>query len=312
MSWAREVPSVALTTAERDQFERDGYLLIKGALSDDEVSFARTAVSATRDRAEARGELDRYGAMHRLSAVTSCPQLSFLLNHPRTFGAVWSTLGWNVHVYHSHVDLHPPRPRADVPHWGWHQDGGRQNREIETDPRPRLSVKLAYWLSDVSVPGRGNLMIVPGSLRTTWLDGPPRRDLAWPAPNDAVEVLAEPGDALFFDRRIWHMRSDNHSDITRMAAFFGYTYRWIVCRDDVASLPQQPWWDHLDPVQRQLLGGREPGSSPAVDTEGDHCWGHDPATTPLYRALAEWGALDGGIPALIPDRAAGALSSASL
>ena len=39
----------------------------------------------------------------------------------------------------------------------WHQDGGRQNREIKTAPRPRLSVKLAYWLSDVSEPGRGNL-----------------------------------------------------------------------------------------------------------------------------------------------------------
>jgi ectoine hydroxylase len=39
----------------------------------------------------------------------------------------------------------------------WHQDGGRQNREIETTPRSRLSVKLAYWLSDVSEPGSGNL-----------------------------------------------------------------------------------------------------------------------------------------------------------
>ena len=44
----------------------------------------------------------------------------------------------------------------------WHQDGGRQNREIETIPRPRLSVKLPYCLSDVSEPGRGNLKVVPG------------------------------------------------------------------------------------------------------------------------------------------------------
>jgi len=45
----------------------------------------------------------------------------------------------------------------------WHQDGGRQNREIETDPRPRLSVKLAYWLSDVSGPGRGIAADAAGS-----------------------------------------------------------------------------------------------------------------------------------------------------
>jgi hypothetical protein len=45
----------------------------------------------------------------------------------------------------------------------WHQDGGRQNRKIETTPRPRLSVKIANWLSDISQPGRGNLKLVPGS-----------------------------------------------------------------------------------------------------------------------------------------------------
>jgi hypothetical protein len=37
--------------------------------------------------------------------------------------------------------------------------------------RPRLSVKLAYWLSDVSAPGRGNLKIVPGSHLTNWIGG---------------------------------------------------------------------------------------------------------------------------------------------
>ena len=149
--------------------------------------------------------------MHLLSAVANCPELAGLTDHPATFGCVWSTLGWNVHVYHSHLDVHPPI-RVPVPfRFDWHQDGGRQNREIETTPRPRLSVKLAYWLSDVSEPGRGNLKVVPGSHRVNWIDGPPRRDIQWPDPEGAIEVTAEPGDAVFFDRRIWHTRSRNHS-----------------------------------------------------------------------------------------------------
>jgi hypothetical protein len=45
----------------------------------------------------------------------------------------------------------------------WHQDGRQQNRESDTTQRPRLSVKLAYWLSDVSQSGRGYLKLVPGS-----------------------------------------------------------------------------------------------------------------------------------------------------
>jgi ectoine hydroxylase-related dioxygenase (phytanoyl-CoA dioxygenase family) len=69
----------------------------------------------------------------------------------------------------------------------------RDHPGIETNPRPRLSVKLAYWLSHVSEPGRGNLQVVPGSHMVNWIDGPPRRDIGWPDPEGATEVTAEPG-----------------------------------------------------------------------------------------------------------------------
>ena len=68
-------------------------------------------------------------------------------------------------------------------------------------------MKLAYWLPDVSEPGRGNLKVVSGSYLVTWIDGPPRRDIQWPDPEGAIEVTPEPGDAMFLDRRIWHTRS---------------------------------------------------------------------------------------------------------
>ena len=231
--------------------------------------------------------------MHLLSAVANCPEVAGLTDHPATFPYVWSVLGWNIHVYHSHLDVHPPA-RVPTPfRFDWHQDGGRQNREIETTPRPRLSVKLAYWLSDVSEPGRGNLKVVPGSHMVNWIDGPPRRDVQWPDPEDAIEVTAEPGDALFFDRRIWHTRSRNYSGFTRKAAFFGYTYRWTAIRDDIASMLASDWFGRLTPVQRQLLGGAE-------DAGGDHAWGHDPGTTPLYGWLKERRLLDPANPPLKP------------
>jgi ectoine hydroxylase len=100
---------------------------------------------------------------------------------------------------------------------------------------------------------------------------------------------------VVFDRRIWHARSDNYSTWTRMGAFFGYTYRWIAGRDDVAHLPNEPWFDGLNPVQKQLLG-----HCPGGQSTGDHAWGHDPSTVPLYGALKERGLLDSSIPALIP------------
>jgi ectoine hydroxylase-related dioxygenase (phytanoyl-CoA dioxygenase family) len=282
-----------ITAEQQAAFDRDGYVLIRGALGPDEVARARDAIDRVYAFREQAGSLDYGGSMHLLSAVANCPSLVGLTDHPATFPFVWSTLGWNIHIYHSHLDVHPPI-RVPMPfRFDWHQDGGRQNREIETTPRPRLSVKLAYWLSDISEPGRGNLKVVPGSHLENWIDGPPRRDIPWPDPEGAIEVTAEPGDALFFDRRIWHARSRNYSPYTRKAVFFGYTYRWTAIRDDISAIRARDWFARLTPVQQQLLGGAE-------DPCGDHAWGHDPATTPLYGWLAERGFLSQANPPLRP------------
>jgi ectoine hydroxylase len=277
----------SMTADERTQFDRDGFLVIRSVLNDDEVALARGAVLRFREKAGAAG------ALHQLSAVTACPDLAFLLDHRVAFRYIWSILGWNIHVYHSHVDVHPQIRERQPDWWHWHQDGGRQNRELETDPRPRMSVKLAYWLSDVSETGRGNFTVVPGSHKMNWLPGPPGRGVSWPTPAGALQITANPGDLVVFDRRLWHARSDNYSPVTRVGVFFGYTYRWVAGRDDVAGLPATPEWESFSPVQRQLLGH-------AGDGSGDHAWGHYPASTPLYGELKERGLLDSSIPALIP------------
>jgi ectoine hydroxylase len=285
-----------MTRDEREQFERDGFLIVRGALDPRQVRMCRDALDRARAQARQSGELGANGCMHLLSAVARVPELAFLLDHPTVFRNVWSLLGWNIHVYHSHIDVHPTAAPTDKVWWPWHQDGGRQNRELETDPRPRMSVKVAYWLSDLTETGRGNFTIVPASHTTNWIDGPPRRDVPWPAPAGARQLTVRPGDAVVFDRRLWHARSDNHSDITRYGAFFGYTYRWVVGRDEVEHLPLYPEWTHFTPVQRQLLGH----CGGAGEVSGDHRWGHYPDQTPLYGELAERGLLDSSIPALIP------------
>lgn len=278
-----------MTQEQREQFDRDGYLVIPGVLTAEEVA----KYSGALDRTYAEREHAADGSLHLLSAVTSNPDLADLIDHPAVFPLVWSILGWNVHIYHSHLDVHPPLAAPKPTWWHWHQDGGRQNRELETEPRPRLSVKLAYWLSDVSETGRGNLTLVPGSHTTNWLPGPPKRDVPWPAPEGAIQVRVNAGDVVFFDRRIWHARSDNLSEITRKCVFLGYTYRWIAIRDEVSELVGESWWQDLNPVQRQLLGGVGRG-------DGDHHWGHYPEDTPLYVALRDRGLLDPSHPPLIP------------
>jgi ectoine hydroxylase-related dioxygenase (phytanoyl-CoA dioxygenase family) len=269
----------AMTAEQRRTFEKDGYVVVRGALGCDEVESYASAVDAAYHHELWSGGAADDGSLQKLDAVAACPAVADLVDHPATFPLVWSVLGWNVHMYHSHLDVHPPPPEPPPFRWRWHQDGGRQNIELETDPRPRMAVYVAFWLSDVSQAGRGNLAVIPGSHRINWLPGPPGPTIEWPTPDGAVEVTAEPGDAVMFDRRIWHVRSVNHSDIVRKAVFFGYTYRWVVRRDGRA--------DHLPgltPIQRQLLG--------AGDGTGDGQWGHRPDDVPLYVDLRARGLLD--------------------
>jgi ectoine hydroxylase len=285
-----------MTAVQRAEFEREGFLVVRGVLSPAEVEFYAGVLDGVYERQRAAGAVPAGGSMHLLSAVANCPEAAGLIDHPGAFPLVWSVLGWNVHIYHSHLDVHPPVAGPRPFRYEWHQDGGRQNCETETDPRPRLSVKLAFWLSDVSVPGRGNFKVWPGSHLRNRIEGPPRRDVTWPDPDGAVEVCVSPGDVVFFDRRLWHARSDNYSQVTRKAMFFGYTLRWIAIRDELEDLHQSPAFGGLSPVRRQLLGGI--GAGLDGQGHGDHLWGHYPKTTPLYSYLSERGFLDRSSPPL--------------
>jgi len=289
--------SRVMSAEEREQFDRDGFVIIRDALTPREVAYYAAALDRVHAEHEALGKLAQDGSLHRLSAVASCPELASLVDHPQTFPYVWGTLGWNVHIYHSHLDVHPPIREPKPYRFEWHQDGGRQNREIETDPRARMSVKLAFWLSDISQPGRGNFKVIRGSHLANRIEGPPRRDIEWPDPEGAFEVCANPGDAVFFDRRIWHTRSNNYSELTRKVAFFGYTYRWVVTRDETVAPDVAAT---LGPVQKQLLNVLDDGRIHDPIEGGDHAWGHFNDEVPLYRDLKERGLLDSTIPALIP------------
>jgi ectoine hydroxylase-related dioxygenase (phytanoyl-CoA dioxygenase family) len=84
-------------------------------------------------------------------------------------------------------------------------------------------------------------------------------------------LCGAPGTAVVFDRRLWHSRSDNLSDITRKSFFLGYTYRWVRPRDEYPIDWTAEPYASLSPLRRQLLG-----------------WGKD--------AMSHWGVGDDDIP----------------
>lgn len=251
----RDFGAYLLSAEERETFERDGYIRFPGALDADLNARCVEAV----DRAWEEGfegdlRLDKsISQRFNLLGFIGHDRLFFdLVCYEKILPKMFGILGWNIYLYHSHMTV---SGREDGvydpggPTWGWHQDSGQLNNDLETNPRPRISVKVAYFLTDVSEPGRGNFWVVPGSHLQNRIELPAG---GRGQPEGAVPVLAEPGDAVLFDRRLWHSATPNYSDFTRKVLFYGYGYRWLHARDEMIYPAQ--WYEKADPIMRQMLG----------------------------------------------------------
>jgi ectoine hydroxylase-related dioxygenase (phytanoyl-CoA dioxygenase family) len=245
-----------LNAEEREAFERDGYFILEEVVPRSLVDQLVQVV----DRLDAQYRPIRGKGAHELlnllDFIGKDELFLELLDWPRTFPKVWGLLGWNIQLYHSHMNVTPPLPAGGEPpkkRLQWHQDSDRLNRDMETNPRPRISLKVGFFLTDTTEAGRGNMYVLPGSHL--------RNRIEFPAdgvsdPEGAVPIQVTPGSAVFFDRRIWHAPSPNHAEATRKVLFYGYSYRWLRPRDDmtVAHL-----MDRCDPIRRQLLGASPTG-----------------------------------------------------
>jgi ectoine hydroxylase-related dioxygenase (phytanoyl-CoA dioxygenase family) len=254
-----------LTDAERRTFCESGLLMIEGALPPARVA----ALTEAADRIHRRRLAEGFEPNKALFFPNFIPEDDLfldLVDYERILPKVWGILGWNIYLYHCHLIITPPsgEPQPEQPKtFGWHQDSGRVNVEMESHPRPRLSLKVAYFLSDASEPGRGNFWVVPGSHLCDTLERPTE---GFGQPEGAVPVLAKPGTAVFFDRRLWHSASPNWSDVSRKVLFYGYGYRWIRTKDDMTV---QDLWPRCDPVRRQLLGDAVNANGRFTPTDAD-------------------------------------------
>jgi hypothetical protein len=111
-------------------------------------------------------------------------QMLELLDLPATFPLLWDIMGWNIQLYISPLSIKRPEPRPAAgplpPAAGYHQDSGRPRLEMQWDhakagetqderemvgtgTTPMLALKIAYFLTDTTVPDCGAMRVIPGT-----------------------------------------------------------------------------------------------------------------------------------------------------
>ena len=234
-----------LTKDQETFFEKYGFFIMKNVLSDTEIKELLKAIEMIW-RKYRSGDSDY---LHMFDFFNKNPLFLNLVDHPKILPLILGLLGWNIYMYHAHLDVNSPIARDNAHGLTWHRDNSRMNHDFKGGRYPLVALKTAYWLSDVSEKDRGNLYVIPGSHKWDHSEGETiKKDIL---PSEAIPILAKSGTVLLFDSRIWHTRSNNLSQVTRKVLFLGYSYRWLRPRDDAKISPRL--LKKASPIQRQLL-----------------------------------------------------------
>ena len=271
---------VKITPEQKRQFDEEGYLIMRNALDAESVSALIEAgdrlIASDRQLNRQRRPGGKYDGFR--NCVSMDEAFLPLITNPRTFSIVAQLLSPHLSLLTSHLIYRQPDPPGSpdterLP--GWHRDHYMSMRDLGDQHIPRHSLKVAYYLTDLSEPNSGVTMMAAGSnqLKQRMEIAPGQVD-----PASKVEPLLNPGDAVFFENRTWHAGAANLTERTRKAVMIGYSYDWITPTDYRQQDPQMV--EKLTPMQRALVG--EPvDDNPAFDFTG----GASP--------IAEWCAANG-------------------
>lgn len=241
-----------LSEQQVGEFERNGMILLRGALDEPEVA----ALVAACDRLI--GDPSTPGRQQQASGVwdsiRNCiarsDEIRRLIAHPRVLPAVVQLLGANLRVTTSHLiyrntDQHAAPHQERVP--PWHRDIAHVSEDLGFANTPRLQIKAAFCLVDLLGPDTGGTVFLPGSHLLTR-----RPAISASDPAGAIEPSLLAGDCVLFENRVLHAGGWNLSGRVRKSLMVAYGYRWLASADyrrqpeDVRS--------RMSDVERFLVG----------------------------------------------------------
>lgn len=253
-----------LTAAEREHWQSEGYLHLRGALNEEQVAF----FSAEMDRIRAlpgwepdnnpelnighyaylphAKDLDPAGFMDRRDLLGYHQAFIDLMDASPVFDYVVDIMGANILLSMTQAIARPPTDKFP----GYtHTDGGESLRQIRVaHDSPPIAMKAMYLLTDVEAENQSNLTVFPGShLRQI----PTEHRAMTPQSPGAVQLMGKAGDVYLFPHALWHGPARNAGDQTRKVLLYNYCQLWVRSYDhaEIPAVAQQ-----ASPRQRRLLG----------------------------------------------------------
>ncbi|MFG2683417.1 phytanoyl-CoA dioxygenase family protein [Streptomyces sp. NPDC048392] len=246
------LPPVTPDAGTIDTFERDGYAIVRDAITPDLRDRLLTAAERLLASAITQGR-DRGGDGKdgfRGCLNLDCAFLPLLAN-AAVLPTVVQLLSPNIHLLSAHLialPSGPPRTIRIPERHGWHRDMYGVTADLGFPHTPRMAIKAAYYLTPVA-PDCGLTMFLPGSHRLTEEPVVPAGAID---PPSAITPDIAGTDAVLFENRTWHTGGINLSGRSRLALMLQYGYRWLHPVDDPAThLQRDP---ALTPIEQQLLG----------------------------------------------------------
>lgn len=234
------------------QFLKDGYCIVKAALSTCEIDRLISKSEEVLQALPNNANKDKI-----LCLVRYADEFVNLLECPKTFPIVVKILQhYNIQCYTSQYIQSSPHSSRRV---GWHTDGGQPQAIAINGINAMTSLKVGYALTDMSSDNKGNLEVVPGSQykRLDWKlysHDKLNEELEQGEYKGALQVKLQIGDAIIFDQRLWHASAPNYNGNYRKTIYIGYSY------GQMRPLDYETFSDEFlckySEITQQLLGKR--------------------------------------------------------
>ena len=217
-----------LSTEEKAQLDRDGYLPLRGVLNAAQIEALRTTQAALlADEGENAGkEVHQEAGTDRLSDLINKSDLyHVVLTTPRVLAGI-------AHVLGNDLKLSSLNSRSALPGQGLQGLHADWNGPVTPDA---YQVCNSIWLLDDFTPENGATRVVAGSQRSSKMPSDEMKDPRDPHPSETT-LLGKAGDVVIFNSHTWHGGTLNRTDQPRRA-LHGYFCR----RRHAPQLDQQKY-----------------------------------------------------------------------